>query len=257
MRYSLGLIFLIFTQESAVACIWQNNTDPFWPSTNIEVCFLPPDAEDLQNIDAFNAAKEIMIQTYRDFDRQSDFSFNGFSECNDLNATNRSPKIRIDLTTAQINGEAESIGPASSTQTKNLTISYVVAESKESTSLQPRHPTNIQFLVFHETMHLLGFHHECVRTDTKRINSYNENGALILGNFDPESVTYVTDETNNNMSLNIPVRPTTPRLSVEDRRCLRILADRSINSRASNLQPPTTVDQTTPTSTDERQTGAQ
>lgn len=227
-QMSLVLVGFVYPCVSS-ACIWQNGDAPYWPSNTIEVCFNAPSATELRDsIAAFNSARIQVRAAYDNLSLQSPISFVGFQTCTDEGNSSRTPKIRIDL--AQDSGipAAGSIGPSSSTNATNIVVPYMVTvKSGNSSAPQPVNPHNLGFAIQHETLHLLGFRHDCRRDDAKYFSQLNR--TVEVGAFDATSVMTITEDETNRMTQNREVLRQPPFLSDGDRACLRLLATRQIS----------------------------
>lgn len=233
---SLALSGMIYPNVSS-ACLWQNSDAPFWPSNTIEVCFNAPSAaERRDSIAAFNSARIQVRRAYENLNEQSPFNFIGFQTCDDEGHSTRTPKVRIDLTQDSVIPSAASIGPESSTRATNLVVAYsIIPNGSENAVPQAYHPHNLEFIIQHETLHLLGFHHDRTRDDTKYFSSLNR--VVEVGGFDATSVMTMSLDDANQMTQNRAIARQPPFLSEGDRACLTLLANRRIAFPAATSAP--------------------
>lgn len=230
---SFGLIFLAFFPKVALACIWQNGPSPYWSSLQIPVCFNPPSAVERRNsLTDFRRAQRIIQTAYEGMSQAGSFQFVGFDLCTDESP--RTQKIRIDLQETGSTGEAAGIGPGYSTAATNITMPYRMA-SRDG-AVAPINETNLSFLIVHETLHLLGFHHDKSRDDQKYFSSLAD--AIVVGGFDANSAMSMELEDNNLINRNESMSRSPPYLSPGDRQCLNLLAERQIISRGSLSSEP-------------------
>ncbi len=226
LRFAYGLVLLLILPTQSIACIWQNGQSPYWSSLQIPVCFNAPSASERRNsLTDFRRAQRIIQSAYEGLSRSSSIQFVGFDLCTDENP--RTQKIRIDLQETGSTGEAAGIGPGYSTVATNLTIPYLMAP-RNGTPAQINE-TNLSFLIVHETMHLLGFHHDKSRGDHKYFSTLSN--AIIVGPFDANSAMSMELAENTLINRNEPISRSAPYLSQGDRHCLNLLAERNITSR--------------------------
>lgn len=240
-----ALLTSVIMLPPANACIWQNDTSPFWPSRRIEVCFVNPDANDQQNRESYQQAQNIVIQAFQNIDQQTDFSFFGFSQCNDTLSPQRSSKIRVDLSTTVTVGQAASIGPSSAQSAANLTLPYLARTNKDSSDHTLQNSFAIQYILTHEALHLLGFHHDRSRDNVKDLGQYTS-PTILVGDFDPLSVMNldspmgVAAQANRNNPTGHPI------LSPGDISCLNQVANRTIQQNSSTPSTPMEPDSEVP-----------
>lgn len=227
------LFFILITIYSlqTFSCIWQNSENPFWPSSRIEVCFLPPSPGEQENLSLFTEAKRIATQGLQDIDRQTQMSFFGYNECTDHNTTPRGAKIRIDLSSTRNVGEAASIGPGSSQSAVNLTLPYLRGNDKDSPLLHLQNSFAIQYILTHELLHLLGFHHDRPRGETKDMDAATRGNALVIGDFDPNSIMNLSSPMGVAAQANRENPTENPILSPADIHCINRVADRTIHQQ--------------------------
>lgn len=237
MTYFLFFIAITLYSLQTYACIWQNGENPFWPSSRLEVCFIPPSAAERENLNLFTEAKTIATQGLQDIDSQTDMSFFGFNECTDHNTSPRTPKIRIDLSSTRTVGEAASIGPASSQSSVNLTLPYLRGADKDSPMNTLQNSFAIRYILTHELLHLLGFHHDRQRGETKDIDAAVLNNALVIGDFDPHSVMNLSSPMGVAAQTNRANPTDNPILSPGDISCINRVADRTIHQQQEMTTP--------------------
>lgn len=173
---------LLTTGTFSNACIWQaryvDNSSPFWPSNEIEVCFLRPappqvvtdnkETDQITRVDdpdnplndeyrtMYDRNMAIIRQTVeRQINSRSNFNLKGFNLC-PLNDDLTAPKIRIDLNAEGVIGGVADIGPIGSRNSPNVTVNTfnVLGSSR---SFRPA--LEVSRTGLHEIMHSLGMHH--------------------------------------------------------------------------------------------------
>lgn len=239
----LVIVNSLFFAEGAGACIFRSHNksgaSPFWPSNQIELCFLPAKAQerpanenplDAEYLRYYNRNINVIKNTIvNQINGRTPFNIHGFNECD---PNNHDPKIRIDLNAfgGGTGAIASSIGPMSSRDESNLTITTMNADwpggvkplatevetQRIRTFNDARH---ISWVSLHETLHLLGLHHteewDGPATDpyADRVIQYGEG---------PDSESIMTRSYRNYNSDGVA------QLSSRDVQCLSHIANRSI-----------------------------
>lgn len=223
----IALIFLSHTTQ-ATACIWQGGDSAFWSSYRIEVCFIPATGIELtEHRDLYLRAKRIIENGYRLFNQETSLEFFGFNDCHDMTNSQRSEKIRIDLMLTDGLGRAYSVGPASARYEHNMILTYAMQAAKTSDGLpRPILEENLLFLVLHESMHLLGIHHEHPRNSKWWAEMAQD--VFFLENFDAGSVMNITPEEMGNLTNNRSILRAAPFLTIDDKRCIDAIVSRDI-----------------------------
>ena len=168
MRTWVLICLILCVNCKSVACIWEKASPAYWPSTNIPVCFVNNNSE-TQVSEKMN----IIRNAYVRLNNKTDFQFSGFNSCSDVSP--KLPAIRIQITTDAV-GRAYSIGPASSTWPINMDL--------------PSSESDVQLAgtTIHETLHLLGFHHDDQYDSYGVRKLARDTNLLVNGDYDPTSI---------------------------------------------------------------------
>lgn len=252
-RRAIALALIAFLAGApADACIFQSHNksgkSPFWPSSKIEVCFLPPKPQ--THISAPNPLDETYQKKYEEnaatvrrtlveqINGRTKFKMTGFQTCQD--ADRGKPMIRINLNGAGGGGGAlaASIGPNSSGEAENITMTTVNAEWSATGKPQKGASTgervrvfhdqrHISWIALHETLHLLGLHHT-EYWDRDMTDSDPDALRVTQVGSQPDQLSMMNREQRNFDAAGIA------QLSERDVQCLDLIADRRVKA----LHPP-------------------
>lgn len=270
-------LLIFFNSKALFACIFQSEnvsgSPVFWTSKSIPVCFLPANPQ--KHISAANPLddeymrnyirnKEVIKKTVESqINGRTSFRLTGFGDCP---SPDTGEKIRIDLNGAGGgNGAiASSVGPKSSLESPNLTVTVVNSasvklpgyckirgEQREARFVQlppecSRDPVRkfnsaeeISWASLHEILHLLGLHHteywnQDISKATPDIKSVTQ-----LGTY-PDSKSIMSRGFRGLDSSGIA------QLSNRDVACLNMIANKTILQLPSRAATEVTLPQEAP-----------
>lgn len=251
----IGILWLSLIQSHSHACIWQDGDQPFWPSNEIEVCFLSQDQEHSAIPELALAYKNARESIERVLNQQinarnTGFKLYGFKSCTyDYRKqgprADLPPMIRIELSadgklvgqSAMTNGL---IGPLNGSKSVNTTISYasrqarIVNGKKDGTKFwKSQVSPRFEEIVLHEILHIFGIHHAYYWDDEAELQEATGGRYVKLGeSMDGQSMMCNVQGCDPNS--NGPV------LSQGDIRCLQAIANRSIRDLRTEKKRRTT-----------------
>lgn len=206
-KWTLTLAIGFLVSQQALACLWQNSNQPYWPSNEINVCFIKPKGE--FSFEMSRARVTIERAFKAQLNKRTPFEFKGFGFCREEDKS--TPGVHIALSYGMGGGMSAGIGPSYALDYPNLTLDYISLDP--STQKPTFSATSLVNATLHETLHLFGFLHDTERTNKRRLASLQHHNPVMIGDYDKNSVL---------------VNPNTTVLSDGDVKCLQMIANKKM-----------------------------